>query len=365
MSAAQRLTAVYHVRSDAASIERRANAIAIEQSVEMPLAAIRDEAVSTDIVGRVAGIEDRGGGVFAVRIELAADTVGDDAGQLVNMLFGNTSLQDDTVLHDAVLPPALAASFGGPRHGLTGLRRRCGAGARALSCSAIKPQGLPADRLAALAGRLARGRLDFVKDDHGLADQSYSPFAARAAACAAEVRKAAAETGHPTRYVPSLSGNLETARRQIAVAGDHGIDTVMAAPMVMGVSTFQALVREHPDVVFFAHPSLGGAARISPQFLIGTLFPLLGADAVIFPHHGGRFGYSPLTCRHLAEAALARTAVPVPAGGMTLERLPEILDFYGRDVMLLIGGALLSAPDEELVAQTQAFAAAVARHHRD
>jgi ribulose-bisphosphate carboxylase large chain len=31
----------------------------------------------------------------------------------------------------------------------------------------------------------------------------------------------------------------------------------------------------------------------------------------------------------------------VPAGGMTPERVEEMVDFYGTDVMLLIGGALL------------------------
>jgi ribulose-bisphosphate carboxylase large chain len=40
-----------------------------------------------------------------------------------------------------------------------------------------------------------------------------------------------------------------------------------------------------------------------------------------------------------------KTALPVAAGGMTLERVREILDFYGRDTMLLIGGDLLSAGD--------------------
>jgi len=33
-------------------------------------------------------------------------------------------------------------------------------------------------------------------------------------------------------------------------------------------------------------------------------------------------------------------SLPVPAGGMTLERVPEMVEFYGEDVILLIGGAL-------------------------
>jgi ribulose-bisphosphate carboxylase large chain len=47
---------------------------------------------------------------------------------------------------------------------------------------------------------------------------------------------------------------------------------------------------------------------------------------------------------------------------MTVERAPEILSFYGRDVMLLIGGGLLAAR-ERLTDETQHFVEAVARHH--
>jgi ribulose-bisphosphate carboxylase large chain len=224
---------------------------------------------------------------------------------------------------------------------------------------------MSADQLASLAERLARGGLDFVKDDHGLADQTYARFADRVAACAAAVAKGVRFTGHPTRYIPSVTGDLDQMRQQVAVVVDAGLDCVMIAPMICGFPAMQALRRAFPDIVLFAHPSLGGAARISPDLLIGALFRLMGADAVIFPSFGGRFGYSKETCGRLAENA-ARTddglkaALPVPAGGMTLERTGEILDFYGKDTMLLIGGNLLLA-GEEITAETERFVSAVRR----
>ena len=357
------LKVIYHVRCDAESIAERARAIAIEQSVEMPLAAIDDATVRSDIVGQVEAIEQKAAGLFEVRIALAAATVGQDAGQLINMLFGNTSIHDDVTLQDVELPRDLVKTFGGPRHGLHELRRRAGAGARALTCSALKPQGLPAEKLADLARRFAQGGIDYIKDDHGLADQAYSPFAARVEAIAAALRAVERPQGPAARYVPSLSGDLDAMRVQIAAAQRAGVDTVMAAPMIMGFSNFVTLVREHPGVAFFAHPTMAGAARIAPPLLIGKLFRLLGADAVVFPNHGGRFGYSRDTCRSLAHAALQdwdglRPCVPVPAGGMTPARVPEMLDFYGADIMLLIGGGLLAAR-ERLTDETAAFVAAV------
>ena len=356
-----RLSATYHVRCDAAVVEARAQDIAVEQSVEMPLAGIDDPTVLADIVGEVESVTDLGGGVFAVRIGLATATVGRDSGQLLNMLFGNTSLHEDVTLADIDLPESLRAVFNGPRHGVHGLRQRLRVATRALTGSALKPQGLPAERLGTLAEQFALGGLDFVKDDHGLADQGYSRFADRVRACAAGVARAVRTTGHPTRYIPSLTGNLDQMRAQAAVAREAGLDCVMIAPMVAGLPSAQALAEQFPDMAFFAHPSLGGL-RIAPDLLIGKLFPLVGADAVIFPSHGGRFGYTPDTCRSLAQHARQSHALPVPAGGMTLDRTNEILDFYGPDTMLLIGGNLLLAR-ERIAQQAAAFARAVADHH--
>jgi len=91
------MTVTYRVRADAAFIEARAQAIAIEQSVETPLAAISDERVLRDIVGEVQGIRELEAGLFEVRIGLAVETTGFEAGQLLNMLFGNTSMQEDAL----------------------------------------------------------------------------------------------------------------------------------------------------------------------------------------------------------------------------------------------------------------------------
>ena len=48
---------------------------------------------------------------------------------------------------------------------------------------------------------------------------------------------------------------------------------------------------------------------------------------------------------------------------MTPARLPELIDFYGRDAMILIGGGLLSAR-ERLISETAAFVARVAEFSR-
>ena len=93
---------------------------------------------------------------------------------------------------------------------------------------------------------------------------------------------------------------------------------------------------------------------------------MLGADAVIFTGYGGRFAWSRERCLAIAETCRApfgsfKPAMPVPAGGMKLERVDELVDAYGTDTMLLIGGDLLIAGDQ-LLARGRAFAVKVASH---
>ena len=343
---AERLTAIYHIRDTADRVEARATGIAVEQSVEMPVAAITDQGVLDDIVGKVESVRDLGDGTFEARIGLSVATTGLEAGQMLNMLFGNSSMHPDITLADAEFPDHVLEAFGGPNHGIDGLRKMVGAGRRALTCSALKPQGLTSQGLAKIAAQMAQGGLDFVKDDHGIADQAYSPFAERVP----RIAEAVAATGNRTVYLPSLSGHLEQMRKQIEICRASGVKGVLVAPIIAGVSTFHALVRENPDFAFMGHPALTGPGYIAPPFLFGKLLRLWGADAVVFANHGGRFGFTPGTCKALAVTALGplgdlKAAIPVPAGGMTLARVPEMLAFYGKDVMLLIGGDLLSAGD--------------------
>lgn len=364
--AAERLTAIYHVTSDAAAIERHATGIAVEQSVEMPVAAIDDPQILSDIVGRVETITELAPGRYEVRIGLATATTGADVCQLINMLFGNSSIHPHITFERVVWPPGLAERFGGPRHGLAGLRRRVGVAEGAMTCSALKPQGLAPPALARLAARMAEGGLDMIKDDHSLADQAYSPFAERVRQCADAVAETNARTGGRTAYLPNLSGDLDQLRRQRDQARAAGVDAVLIAPMLVGLPAFHTLVAESPDVAFMAHPSFTGAQRLAPPLLLGTLFRVFGADATVFTNYGGRFGFSPELCRAIANAALEpwpgiAPCAPVPAGGMTLARVPELLDFYGPDTILLIGGDLLSAGDR-LVEVGQAFAATVRGH---
>jgi ribulose-bisphosphate carboxylase large chain len=68
--------------------------------------------------------------------------------------------------------------------------------------------------------------------------------------------------------------------------------------MLLGMPFFYELTQKHLSVPILAHPSFAGNPNIPPDILLGKLFRLFGADAVIFPNYGGRFSYSPEVCQN-------------------------------------------------------------------
>jgi ribulose-bisphosphate carboxylase large chain len=360
-TAPERIVATYRLRVPEAQVEARARALATEQSVEMPLDAIDDARVLEQVVARVAAIRPQGDG-FDVDLALAPETTGFEASQLLNMLFGNCSLQPEVELAAVHFPAEYVARFAGPRFGIAGIRSRTGAPSRPLTCSALKPQGSTLEHLCHIAGEMARAGIDVIKDDHGLANQAFTPFAQRVPAVQRAIDAANRASGGRTLYAPTFSGSPQALHEQARIARDAGVAMALVAPMLVGIPAFIELQSEFDGPVL-AHPAFGGAARIAPPVLFGTLFRLFGADATIFPNHGGRFSYSREACLGIADAARRpweklEAVLPVPAGGMTLERVDEMRRDYGDDVMLLIGGGLLSAR-EHLFERTREFVQAV------
>lgn len=359
------LTTTYLIDSEPERIEARAEALAIEQSVECPLEAVRDPRIREEIVARVDAIEPAGVNRYRVDVKIAVETVGGDVAQLINMIFGNCSLWENVRFTGLELPPALLARFPGPRHGIEGMRALVDAPRRPLTAVAMKPQGMGVGELAAMCRTFALAGIDVIKDDHGIANQAYSPFAERVRACQAAVREAVAATGKPSFYAPHLIGTPRALRERARIAREEGVRVVLVAPMVVGLPAFFDLVDEFPELVYLGHPSFGGAARIAPALLFGRLYRLFGIDAPIFVNYGGRFAYPQAECGAIAAEARApwaelRAALPVPAGGMRLERVEELLDFYGPETMLLIGGNLLLAEGEALLARAREFVGKVA-----
>jgi ribulose-bisphosphate carboxylase large chain len=144
---------------------------------------------------------------------------------------------------------------------------------------------------------------------------------------------------------------LERAR----AARSAGAGGLLIAPGLVGLDVVRQLAAD-PQVglPILCHPAFQGGfvtsatSGMAHELLFGTLARLAGADGTIFPNDGGRFTFSRAECEAIAAATgapLGRIApiFPVPAGGVSLERVPELLGRYGRDVVLLLGASLLRA----------------------
>ena len=362
------LRVTYRLEVEAGEAESRAEAIALEQTVEVPRVVVRDPFVEAEILGRVESVAAVEEGASLATIAYPVATTALDPAQLLNVVFGMTSLQPDAQCVDVELPPSLLEVFRGPRFGLEGLRKQVQVEGRALTCTAVKPMGLSALALAGLLRTFARAGIDVVKDDQGLADHAFCPFEERVRACLRAAAEVADETGHHALYVPNLIGTPSAVFEQLRIAEDSGARAVMVSPMLIGLPTFWELCAERSSVPVLAHPSFAGAQRFATDLLFGSLLRLYGADAVIFVGYAGRFGTPRAVCESLADRlrrpwGAVLPSLPVPGGGVQLENVPELVSFYGRDVMLLVGGSLQVEEGAELE-RSRAFVRSVGEASR-
>jgi ribulose-bisphosphate carboxylase large chain len=291
-------------------------------------------------------------------ISFDIESAGADLVQLLNVLFGNISLKPGIRLERLDLPNSLLEQFKGPRFGREGLRARLGVYDRPLLCTALKPMGMSPAETAGLACRLALGGIQIVKDDHGLADQRFCPFEERVSRCAEAVERASRETGLKSIYMPNLSGPTDRVLERAGYAQRAGAGGVLISPGLTGLDAMRQIAED--DLIglpIMAHPAFQGSFVVNPgegishAALFGQINRLAGADAVIFPNYGGRFGFTRADCRSLTMATAMemghlKPIFPTPAGGMSLERVPEMCEMYGCDAIFLIGGGLLKhGPD--------------------
>jgi ribulose-bisphosphate carboxylase large chain len=364
-----RITAVYEFLGDAAEVRRRADALRVEQTIEFPADLVPDDDIKREIIGRVESVEAAGDERMRVVVSYAVETTGFELPQLLNVLWGNSALLPGIRLIDFFLPESLSSRFTGPRFGVAGLRRLFDAPERPLLATALKPMGLSAERLAKTAYDLALGGIDMIKDDHSLANQEFAPFRERVERCAEAVRSANDRTGYHAVYIPSLNAPYPLIEQRLSEALEAGAGGLLILPGITGFDVMRDVAaRDVAALPIMAHPAFLGSYSASPTngirhgTLYGKLMRLAGADLSIFPNYGGRFSFTPDECRQVA-AGLAEPmtgilpALPAPGGGMTLDRVEEIKEFYGKDVALLIGGDLHRGND---LAETAArFRAAV------
>ncbi|PLS21390.1 RuBisCO large subunit C-terminal-like domain-containing protein [Neptunicoccus cionae] len=355
----ERFTVTYRiVAEDDADAMARAEAIALEDTVEIPRDVVPAGYVEDTVLGQVEAVTDCGNGVWVGRIGYHVDAVGHELPQLLNVILGNASILRGVKAIDLSVNADLSARFPGARFGAAGLRELTGRKSGGYVCPVIKPQGSSSETLARLCYLTAVAGADIVKEDHGLSNQDAAPFKERVKACAAAVQRAnreRADQGDTTRalYFASIGGHGDQVRDLAYYAKEAGAGGILLIPGLFGFDAMNRLAQDRDfDLPIMAHPSHLGPYVLSPDhgyshgMLFGQLMRLAGADISVFPNYGGRFGFSKEECSAIVDACRAGSGVgpailPSPGGGMSLDRLGDMMAHYGEDCVYLLGGSLL------------------------
>jgi ribulose-bisphosphate carboxylase large chain len=366
---AGKLVVHYDVTTD--NPQDMADAIRVEQSIEFPN-ELAPQWIQDEVVGAVESITDNGTGRHRIVISYSLDSTGYELPQLLNVLWGNASMLPGIKVSHIDYPEHLLAAFKGPRFGIAGLREKLGVPVRPLASTALKPMGLSSQELADIAYTIAKSGFDTIKDDHSLANQPWSLWEERVEAVSKAVAKANSETGGNCLYAPSLNlpahQILPAAKQAVAL----GATSLLVLPGICGWDTMRAVADDDDVAVpIMAHPAFVGSLVASPTeglnhaIVFSEFARLAGADITIFPNFGGRFSFSSDQCLSIAEAARKpmghlRPIWISPAGGMSPDRLGDIVGFYGKDTACLVGGALhrgdLTANCEEMMNTLETFA---------
>ena len=346
------------VAQDAADAMARAEAIALEDTVEIPRDVVPSGYVENTILGRVDNVAALDEGVWTAKVGYHVDAVGRELPQLLNVVLGNASILRGVKAIDIAPNADLTERFPGARFGKDGLRRLTGRTFGGYVCPVIKPQGTSSESLARLCYLTAVAGADIVKEDHGLSNQDAAPFKERVKVCAkavADANQARADHGDTSQalYFVSIGGHGDQVRDLAYFAKDAGAAGILLIPGLFGFDAMNRLAQD-PDfgLPIMAHPSHLGPYVLSPDhgyahgMLFGQLMRAGGADISVFPNFGGRFGFSTDECREIAlacrsEAGFGPAILPSPGGGMSIDRLADMMEFYGEDCVYLLGGSLL------------------------
>ena len=337
--------------------DERARGIALEQTVEIPGDIVPAGYISDEIVGHVEGISHVSGRAYEVVISYSPDSAGREVIQLINVIFGNSSIQQNIRVIGFDPGPVIRERFAGPRFGIEGVRGRSGRRRGGLISPVIKPQGSDVRHLADIASRCTFGGADIIKDDHGLANQHMAPFAERVKRVSAAVAEANAKSGNSALYFVNVTGHTGSPVAEAHMAREAGAGGVLLMPGLMGFGVVQALAGDPAfDLPIMTHPSFTGPFVLTPEtgvshsIMYGVFQRLAGSDISVFPNVGGRFGFSVDECLSIAGACRDRDGIgkpmmPSPGGGMSVERAGDMVSMYGEDVVYLLGGSLLRAGD--------------------
>lgn len=284
-------------------------------------------------------------------------------------IFGMKALRNLRLI-DVGFPTEYLNGFKGPHFGMEGIRKMMRIHGRPLTGAVPKPKvGFDAREHAKIAYETWMGGFDFVKDDENLTSMPFNRFGDRVNEMTRMRDRAEQETGDVKSAFINITAETATMQERARMLADHGWNYVMIDVVVAGTSVVQTMRDYCSDLglAIHAHRAMHAAFTrnrkhgITMQFLV-KLMRLIGVSQI---HTGTAVGKLTGSKREVALLANVlrdqkvkavphilvdqdwgsiRSAFPVSSGGLHPGLVPDVLDIYGKDLVLLVSGGIHGHP---------------------
>lgn len=284
-------------------------------------------------------------------------------------IFGMKAL-DNLRLIDVSLPQEYLRGFKGPKLGIPGLRKYFKVYDRPLTGAVPKPKlGFSSEDHARIATETWMGGFDLVKDDENLTNQSFNNFNRRVRLMEKNRDKAEKATGNVKDALLNITAETKEMEKRAKLLHNHGFKYAMIDVVVVGTSAVQTLRNTLGDygMAIHAHRAMHASFDrnekhgITMQFL-AKIMRMIGVDQI---HSGTAVGKlvgdrdevlsisSALRDRQVKAKkgflleqkwGKIKPAFPVTSGGLHPGLVPDLLDLYGKEVIMLISGGIHGHP---------------------
>ncbi len=284
-------------------------------------------------------------------------------------IFGMKGVKNLRLI-DVMLPEKYIRHFKGPILGIEGIRKRWKVRKRPLTGAVPKPKiGFSAKEHAEMGYETWLGGFDFVKDDENLTSTKFNKFEERVRLIAKYRDKAENETGERKGAFINITAETKEMKRRAKLLYEHGFDYAMLDVVIVGTSALLSMREYLGDlgITTHAHRAMHAAFDRNPKHGISMQFVakemrLIGLNQLHTGTAVGKLVGSKNEVKALASVmrdkvtksrnnilleqdwGRIKSAFPVASGGLHPGLVPDVLDIYGPDIVLLVSGGIHGHP---------------------
>lgn len=284
-------------------------------------------------------------------------------------IFGMKALKNLRLI-DVALPRSYTRHFKGPHFGTAGIRKMMGVRKRPLTGAVPKPKiGFSAAEHAKIGFETWMGGFDFVKDDENLTSTSFNRFNERVRLMGKMRDKAENLTGQRKSAFINITGETEQMKRRAKLLADNGWTYCMIDVVVSGVAAVHTMRDYCSDLglAIHAHRAMHASFDRNPKHgmtmqFIAKINRLIGVSEI---HSGTAVGKLVGTKDEVLAIAdtlrerkvkgrknllldqdwgTIKDAFPVSSGGLHPGLVPDVMNIYGTELIILVSGGIHGHP---------------------